>query len=125
VLRPAEWGPVRWSYAGLLEIDPEWVAAHLGEVHELDVRQREELDDKLGCIAEAQSIPLNELKDRLAEVPKDKPVISVCHAGMRSGQATVILRDAGFPRVANLHGGMLLWQQMGLPVMRSTSALPK
>jgi rhodanese-related sulfurtransferase len=44
---------------------------------------------------------------------------------MRSGQATVILRDAGFPRVANLHGGMLLWQQMGLPVERGTSASPK
>ena len=40
------------------------------------------------------------------------------------GQATVILRDAGFPQVANLHGGMLLWQQMGLPVLRSTSPLP-
>ena len=123
--RPADWGPVRRSYAGLLEIDPEWVAEHLAEVHVLDVRQPEELEDKLGHIATAQCVPLNELKDRLAEIPKDKPVIPVCHAGMRSGQATVILRDAGFPRVANLHGGMLLWQQMGLPVLRSTSPLPK
>jgi len=47
-----------------------------------------------------------------------------CHAGMRSGQATVILRYGGLPRVANLHGGMLLWQQMGLPVQRSTGRLP-
>jgi sulfur dioxygenase len=120
VPRPAHWGPVRRSYAGL-EIEPEWVAEHLGEVHVLDVRQPEELVDKLGCIATAQCVPLNELKNRLGEVPKDKPVISVCHAGMRSGQATVILRDAGFPRVANLHGGMLLWQQMGLPVLRGTA----
>lgn len=111
-----EWGPVRRTYAGLLEIDPEWVAEHLADVHVLDVRQREELDDRLGHIAKAQSIPLNELKDRLAEIPKDKPVISVCHAGMRSGQATVILRNAGFQDVANLRGGMLLWQQIGLPV---------
>jgi sulfur dioxygenase len=65
------------------------------------------------------------VKDHLAEIPKDKPVIPVCHASMRSGQTTVILRDAGFPRVANLHGGMLLWQQMGLPVVRSTNTLPK
>jgi rhodanese-related sulfurtransferase len=43
-------------------------------------------------------LPLNELRDRLAEIPKDKPVIPVCHAGMRSAQATVILRDAGFRR---------------------------
>ena len=51
-----------------------------------------------GGIAEAQCLPLNELRDRLAEIPKDKPVIPVCHAGMCSAQATVILRDAGFPR---------------------------
>jgi rhodanese-related sulfurtransferase len=54
----------------------------------------------------------------LAEVLGDKPVITVCHAGMRSGQATVLLRNAGLMRVANLKGGMLLWQQMGLPVER-------
>ena len=121
-LRPADWGPVRQSFAGLLEIDPEWVAEHLGEVHVLDVRQREELDEQLGRIADAQLIPLSELKDRLAEVPKDKPVIPVCHAGMRSGQATVILRGAGFPRVANLRGGMLLWRQMALPVVRGAGS---
>jgi len=120
VPRPADWGPVRQSYAGLLEIDPEWVAEHRGEVHVLDVRQREELEDRLGHIADAQCIPLSELTDRLAEVPKDKPVIAVCHAGMRSGQATVILRQAGFPQLANLRGGMLLWHQMGLPVARGT-----
>jgi sulfur dioxygenase len=118
---PADWGPVRRNYAGLLEIDPEWVAEHLGEVHVLDVRQREELDERLGRIANAQLIPLSELKDRLIEVPRDKPVIPVCHAGMRSAQATVILREAGFTRLANLHGGMLLWGQMGLPVVRGNS----
>ncbi len=120
-MRPADWGPVRQSYAGLLEIDPEWVAEHLAEVHVLDVRQPEEMKEELGRITAAQLIPLSELKDRLAEIPKDKPVIPVCHAGMRSGQATVILRGAGFPRVANLRGGMLLWQQMGLPVERGAA----
>jgi rhodanese-related sulfurtransferase len=117
-MRAADWGPVRQSYAGLLEIDPDWVAEHLSDVHVLDVRHATEMQEQLGRITAAQLIPLNELKDRLAEVPKDKPVIAVCHAGMRSGQATVILRGAGFPRVANLRGGMLLWQQMGLPVVR-------
>lgn len=115
--RPAEWGPVRRSYAGLLEIDPEWVAEHLSEVRVLDVRQPEELAEQPEHIANAQRIPLSELKHRLAELPKDCPVIPVCHAGTRSGQATVILRDAGFPQVANLRGGMLLWQQMELPVV--------
>jgi hypothetical protein len=54
VPRPAEWEPVRLNYAGSLEIDPEWIAEYLGEVHVLDVRQGGELDDRLGGIAEAQ-----------------------------------------------------------------------
>jgi rhodanese-related sulfurtransferase len=38
---------------------------------------------------------------------------------MRSGQATVILSAAGFERYANVHGGMLLWSQLGLPVVKA------
>jgi sulfur dioxygenase len=112
----ADWGPVRQTYAGLLEVDPEWVSEHRDEVHILDVRQHDELDERLGRIQGAQLLPLNELKSRLAEIPQSKPVITVCHAGMRSGQATVILRQGGFTRVANMRGGMLMWQQLGLPV---------
>jgi rhodanese-related sulfurtransferase len=63
-------------------------------------------------------IPLSELKARLAEVPRDKPVVAVCHAGIRSGQATVILRSGGLMRCANLRGGLLLWSQLGLPAGR-------
>jgi glyoxylase-like metal-dependent hydrolase (beta-lactamase superfamily II)/rhodanese-related sulfurtransferase len=115
---PAEWGPVRQTYAGLLEIEPEWVAEHVQQVHVLDVREPEEIQGSFGRIASSQLIPLSELKARLAEVPRDKPVVAVCHAGMRSGQATVILRGAGLDRCANLRGGMLLWTQLGLPTRR-------
>ncbi len=114
----ADWGPVRQTYAGLIEIEPEWVSEHLGEVLILDVRQPEEVDERLGRIPGARILPLSELKGRLAEIPQDKPVITVCHAGMRSGQATVILRQGGFQRVANMRGGMLMWQQQGLAVER-------
>jgi len=106
---------VRQTYAGLLEIEPEWVAEHLLQVRVLDVRLPQEMQESLGTIADSQRIPLNELKARLSEIPRDRPVIAVCHAGMRSGQATVILRGAGFERYANMRGGMLLWSQLGLP----------
>ncbi len=119
VPRLADWGPVRQTYAGLLEVEPEWVAEHLQEVHVLDVRQPQEMQDSLGRIANSQLIPLNELKARLSDVPRDRPVVAVCHAGMRSGQATVILRSAGLERIANLRGGMLLWSQLGLPTQRN------
>lgn len=114
----ADWGPVRQTYAGLLEIDPEWVSEHLGAVHVLDVRQKGEVEECLGRITGAQLLPLNELRQRLDEVPKGRPVVTVCHAGMRSGQATVILRQGGVERVANVRGGMLMWNQLGLPVDR-------
>lgn len=110
-----EWGPVRLTYAGLIEIEPAWVAEHRSAVHILDVRQPQERRESLGRIAQSQLIPLGELRDRLAEVPTDKPVVTVCHSGMRSGQATVILRNAGHQQCASLHGGMLLWSQLGLP----------
>jgi sulfur dioxygenase len=115
VPRPAEWGPVRQSYAGLLEIEPDWVAEHLRQVHVLDVRQPEEMLESPGSIAGAQRIPLGELQARLAEVPRDRPVVAVCHAGTRSGQATVLLRGHGLTRCANLRGGLLLWSQLGFP----------
>lgn len=114
----ADWGPVRQTYAGLIEIEPEWVSEHLDEVLLLDVRQHGEMDERLGRIQGARILPLNELKDQLATLPQDRPVVTVCHAGMRSGQATVLLRQGGFTRVANLRGGMLAWQQLGLPVVR-------
>ena len=117
--RPADWAPVRQTYAGMLEIEPDWVAEHSEQVHVLDVRQPQEMQESLGKIAGAQLIPLSELKTRLAEVPRDKPVVAVCHAGMRSGQATVILRSGGLTRCANLRGGMLLWAQLGLPTQHN------
>lgn len=116
VPRLADWGPVRQSYAGVLEIEPDWVAEHLGEVHVLDVRQPPEMQESLGRIAGARFVPLDELTARLAEIPRDRPVVAVCHAGTRSAQATVILRNGGLARCANLRGGMLLWKQLGLPI---------
>ena len=116
--RLADWGPVRQTYAGLFEIEPAWVAEHKSQVHVLDVRQPQEMQESLGGIAGAMLIPLDQIKARLSEIPRDKPVVTVCHAGTRSAQATVILRGAGFERCANLRGGMLLWSQLGLPTQR-------
>lgn len=116
----ADWAPVRQTYAGLYDIEPEWVAEHLGEVHLLDVREPQELCGELGCISGVQAIPLGELRARLGDVPRERPVVTVCHAGTRSAQAVVMLRQAGWARVANLRGGMLLWRQLGLPVAAAT-----
>jgi rhodanese-related sulfurtransferase len=106
---PASWGPVRRTYAGLPVVDCTWVAENLGALHVLDVREADELTWELGAIEGAQHIPLGELRKRVAEVPKDKPVVTVCRSGARSGQAAKILEGAGYD-VANMAGGMLVWR---------------
>lgn len=110
-----DWGPVVTTYAGIWEIAPDWVASRLGDVTLLDVRTPAELSGELGRIAAAKNIPLDELRARASELPQDKPVVVVCQTGKRSAMATVILKKAGFSKVANVAGGMTRWRELGLP----------
>lgn len=113
---PAAWGPVALTYAGIPEIDPTWVAEHGDQVTVLDVREPDEVGQDAARIHGSVHVPLGTLRQRLGEVPADRPVVAVCRSGRRSAQATVILRDAGRDAVANLAGGMLRWESLGLPV---------
>jgi len=112
-----DWGPVVRTYAGVLQIEPEWVHLHRGELHLLDVREpAEHATGMLGALEGAQLVPLSELRARTAEVPTDKPVVTVCPAGARSAMAASILEQAGVPRVANVRGGLLEWRALALPM---------
>lgn len=113
---PPEWAPVITNYSGVLEISPQWVAAHRQDVHILDVRTKHETEEEKARIKNAQMIPINELRDRINEVPKDKPVMTICRSGKRSVLASDILREAGWKQVANIQGGLLRWYAEGLPV---------
>lgn len=114
----ADWAPVHVTYAGVPEIAPQWVEENGRTIQVLDVREPKEFNDELGHIDGARLIPLGELKDRLGELDKAKPVVAVCRSGARSARATLLLQQSGFPRVANLSGGMLRWRLQGLPVAR-------
>lgn len=113
-----DWGPVVRTYAGVAEVAPRWVAEQGERVFVLDVRQPAEFTGELGHVPGAALLPLGELRGRLDEIPRDRPVITVCRSGARSAQASLILEKAGYPRVANLAGGMLRWNSEGLPVAR-------
>jgi glyoxylase-like metal-dependent hydrolase (beta-lactamase superfamily II)/rhodanese-related sulfurtransferase len=112
----ADWGPVRLTYGGVKEIDPQWVAENLSQVHVLDVRGPEEFTREQGHISAAQLLPLSELEGRVGDIPNDRPVVAVCKSGRRSAQATVILKKKGLANAASLRGGMLGWQAANLPV---------
>lgn len=109
------WGPVAVTFAGIPEIAPEWLALHLDDVHVLDVRNPAEFNDALGHIQGAKLLPIDQLRNRLDEIPRDRPVVTVCQSGRRSGMAAMILATAGWDEVANLAGGMIEWNKLALP----------
>ncbi len=113
----ASWAPTVRTYAGVLEIEPDWVAERLPELTLLDVREPSEFTGELGHIKRAQLIPLGELRARMAELDKSAPTVVICRSGGRSAQASIILEGAGFSKVANLAGGMIRWRALELPVV--------
>ena len=115
-LADPQWAPLRYSFAGMWEIDPHTLEEHAGAAQILDVREPAEFTGPLGHVAGAVLIPLGELAERTGELSRERPIVAVCRAGGRSAQATVILQQAGFKEVANLTGGMLRWRAEGHPV---------
>lgn len=111
-----EWAPLSYTFAGIWELQPEWLAENAGRVQIVDVREPQEFDGSLGRIAGARLLPLGSLIQCIAEIGTDRPVVTVCRSGARSAQATVLLRNAGYTRVANLAGGMIRWRAQRLPV---------
>lgn len=71
----------------------------------VDVRERGEYGN--GHIKNAINIPLSELRDRINEIPKDKPVYLHCRTGQRSYNATLALQNLGFNNVYNITGSFL------------------
>lgn len=78
----------------------------------LDVRRKAEFIE--GHIAGATNIAHTRLLSRLAEVPKDTPILVNCRSGARSSRACSLLQRHGFS-VTNLAGGMLAWEQATVP----------
>ena len=111
------WAPLKLTFAGVWEVDPQWLEEHLQDVVLLDVRDAAEFDGPLGHLADAVHIPLGELAERSDELEKSRPIVTICRAGARSAQATVLLKRAGFDDVANLSGGMLRWRDRAYPVV--------
>ena len=80
----------------------------------LDVRSQEEWDQF--HIAGSTLIPLDQLQNRLDELPKDKEIVVICLSGHRSQSGTTILQQAGFTRVFCLSGGLQAWTEAKYPV---------
>ena len=109
------WGPLRRTFAGLWEIEPQALGELRPEaqVQIVDVREPDEFNGPLGHIPGARLVPLGSLKEGLATLDPAHPVVAVCRSGSRSARAVSMLQQAGFAQVANLAGGMLRWHVDG------------
>jgi rhodanese-related sulfurtransferase len=79
----------------------------------LDVRTQEEWDDT--HVPGAVLIPLDELPNRLSEVPPDQQVVVMCRSGNRSKAGREILANAGYEQVTSMAGGINQWTAAGYP----------
>ena len=73
----------------------------------LDIREPQEVE--ICAIDGSVHIPMNTLPANLARVPKDQPVVVMCHMGGRSWQVTQWLRAQGYENAVNLDGGISAW----------------
>ncbi|ETW92614.1 MAG: sulfurtransferase [Candidatus Entotheonella factor] len=85
----------------------------------LDVRTEREWQDN--HIADSLNIPLQQLRERLGEVPSDRPMIIQCGSGYRSAIAASLLKQHGILQVADLVGGFTAWEASGLETFSSTN----
>ncbi len=86
----------------------------------VDVREADEFNGELGHIPGSMLLPLRQLSERAQELEKyrEREIILVCRAGVRSTTAAAILGGLGFENVCNLKGGMLDWNDAQLPIER-------
>jgi rhodanese-related sulfurtransferase len=91
-------------------VTPENLAGQQEPVQVVDVRYPNEWE--AGHIEGSVHIPADELDDRLGELSRDRPVVTVCRSGSRSAAAAEQLAVEGFT-VENLEGGVLAWVEAG------------
>ena len=75
----------------------------------LDVR--EEWEFELACLPDSQHLPLGELPAGLHRLDPQRPVVCICHHGVRSLQAARLLMHQGFAQVHDLSGGIDAWSR--------------
>jgi len=86
-----------------------------GEVTVVDVRSTSEWEH--GHLPGALHIPVGYLRQRVAEIPRDRPVVVQCQGGARSAIAASVLLGEGVRDVINLSGGYDEWQREALPIV--------
>lgn len=86
----------------------------------LDVRQATEY--AAGHVPGSRHLLAADVPERVAEIPRDRPIATICASGFRASIAASLLRVAGFERVSAVASGVPGWEAAGYPVARDGTA---
>ena len=87
----------------------------------LDVRELNEVKLESVPLDRVLNHPMSVIMDRLLYIAKDQNIIVACHGGIRSVKVANLLNIQGYPNVANLDGGLMMWKAKGLPLESNVS----
>jgi hydroxyacylglutathione hydrolase len=89
----------------------------------IDVRQANEY--AAGHVPGSVHLTAGSLPDRLDELPRDRPIVTICASGVRASIAASLLRSAGFDDVSWVASGVPAWRAAGHPVVRGERPVAK
>lgn len=89
----------------------------------LDLRSNELMEMKAFQVPETVHVPHRDLEALWSQLPADRPLLLADSSGVYLREAARLLLAHGFTQIACLNGGMLAWDQAGLPVATDAEAL--
>ena len=100
-------------------VSPQTIAQELDDLVLIDVRAPREWAEK--HIAGSLNLPLNQLPERMNEVPRDKRVAVHCAGGYRSSIAASLMERAGVTKLVEMAGGLAAWETGKLGVVEGST----
>lgn len=99
-----------------LEIDVN-AAARQQQAGALLLDVREPFEVALCAVPGSRHIPMRQIPENLDELPREQPILVLCHHGGRSLRVTQFLRANGFTNVTNVAGGIDAWSEQVDPTL--------
>lgn len=103
-------------FQDVFDVAPQEVLDNAKDLTLIDVREVPEFTSELGHVAGSKLMVLSTIPENLKSIPTEKPVVFICRSGNRSAQAASFAKANGLHDVYNMQGGMLLWNQLLLPI---------
>jgi rhodanese-related sulfurtransferase len=104
------------GYRNISSFEARRLIGQKKNIYLLDVRTPDEF--RQARMKGSVLIPISEIEQRIAEVPKNRPVLVFCAVGSRSNLVAGFLAGKGYVEVYNMQDGLIGWSRNGFPVER-------